>query len=105
MSTEGEPSILLTTEECETPAARFLWSDVRAVTVSSRPAEHDDVLALRFLLSDGRTVELSEEGPGFTQLVEFLPEVLRGFPDHNEWLYDAAEAEPGSETLLYERGE
>ncbi len=102
MTSAGD-SIRLTTIECEA-GTRFLWSDVRAVTVVTRPSEHDDILALRFALADGRVVELSEECPGFTQLVQFLPEVLPGFPDHNEWLYEASEGGPESETLLYEAG-
>ncbi|MFN2441180.1 MAG: hypothetical protein ABR517_00705 [Thermoanaerobaculia bacterium] len=103
MSAPGEPSITVTSEGCE-GAARFFWSDVRAVSVASRPAHDDDVLVLRFTLRDGRSLELSEQIAGFTQLVQFLPEVLPGFPDHNEWLYEVSETEPGSETLLFEQG-
>ncbi|HEY0591120.1 MAG TPA: hypothetical protein VGF40_05100, partial [Thermoanaerobaculia bacterium] len=93
----------LTSEGCEA-GARFLWSDVRAVSVVTRSSELDDLLALRFALRDGRTVEVNETRPGFTQLVQILPDVLAGFPDQNEWLYDATEADPESETLLYEAG-
>jgi hypothetical protein len=103
MSATGETSINVTSEGCE-GAARFLWSDVRAVSVANRPAPDDDLLVLRFTLRDGRSVELSEQISGFTQLVQFLPEVLPGFPDHNEWLYEAGETEPGAETLLFEQG-
>jgi hypothetical protein len=94
-------AIHLTSEGCEA-GVRFLWSDVRAVSAVTRPSEYDDLLALRFALRDGRTVELNETRPGFTQLVQFLPEVLPGFPDQNEWLYEATEAAPESETVLYE---
>lgn len=100
MSAAEEP-IRLTSEGCDA-GVTFLWSDVHAVSVVNRPSEDDDLLALRFALRDGRTVELNETRPGFTQLVQFLPEVLPGFPDQNEWLYDATEADPESETLLYE---
>lgn len=100
MSVSGE-SIVVTSEGCE-GAARFRWSDVRAVSVANRPGDLDEVLALRFALRDGGVIEVSEEVSGFTQLVQILPEVLPGFPDHNEWLYDAAETEPGAETLLFE---
>jgi hypothetical protein len=102
MSDAGAPSIVVTSEGCE-GAARFLWADVRAVSVANRPGEQDDILALRFALRDGRTVELTEAISGFTQLVHVLPEVFPGFPEHNEWLYEAAETEPGSETLLFEQ--
>ena len=101
MSAAGESAIVVTSEGCE-GAARFLWSDVRAVSVANRPGERDDVLALRFTLRDGKAIEVSEEVSGFTQLVQVLPEVLPGFPDHNEWLYEASETEPGAETLLFE---
>lgn len=100
MSAAADP-IRVTSEGCEA-GAQFLWSEVLAVSAVTRPAEYDDLLALRFALRDGRTVELNETRPGFTQLVQFLPEVLPGFPDQNEWLYEATEASPESETLLYE---
>lgn len=102
MSAAGESSIVVTSEGCE-GAARFHWSDVRAVSVANRPGAGDDILALRFTLRDGRTMEVREEVAGFTQLVQLLPDVLPGFPDHNEWLYEAGETEPGSETLLFEQ--
>lgn len=103
MNTADRDPIIVTDEGCQ-GAARFLWSDVRAVSVANRPTDRDDILVLRFALLDARSVELSEEVPGFTQLVQFLPEALPGFPDHNEWLYEVSEAEPGSETLLFEQG-
>ncbi|HEU5163748.1 MAG TPA: hypothetical protein VFV54_11415 [Thermoanaerobaculia bacterium] len=102
MSSAGESSITVTSEGCE-GAASFLWSEVRAVSVANRPGEEDDILALRFALRDGRTMEVREDVAGFTQLVQVLPEVFPGFPDHNEWLYEAAETEPGSEMLLFEQ--
>lgn len=102
MSAEAD-AIRLTSEGCDA-GAPFLWSDVRAVSVVTRPSEYDDLLALRFALRDGRTVELAETRPGFTQLVQVLPDVLPGFPDQNEWLYDASESDPESETLLFEAG-
>lgn len=103
MSAEPE-AISVTSEGCEAAGVRFLWSDVGAVSVVSRPSESDDLLALRFALRDGRTLELVETRPGFTQLVQALPAVLPGFPDQNEWLYDASESDPQSEMLLYEAG-
>lgn len=100
MSAADAP-IHLTSEGCDA-GEPFLWSDVRAVSVVTRLYGDDDLLALRFALSDGRTVELNEARTGFTQLVQALPEVLPGFPDQNEWLYDASDGDPESETMLFE---
>ena len=101
MSALSETAIVVSPEGCQGPVP-FLWTEVRAVSVANRPAPDADVLALRFTLRDGRSIELSEEVPGFTQLVQFLPEVLPGFPEHDEWLYDAAGTAPNSETVLFE---
>ncbi|HVR44546.1 MAG TPA: hypothetical protein VMS56_13995 [Thermoanaerobaculia bacterium] len=83
---------------------RFRWSDLGSVTALTRPGELEDRLTLRLRLADGRTVEVDEATGGFTQLVEALPDILPGFPERNEWLYETAGGDPSEETVLYEAG-
>lgn len=99
-----EPAALrLTTDGCELPGdARFRWSEVERISALTRSTGEEELLTMRFLLRNGQIVEINEGVPGFTQLVGFLPEVLSGFPDQNEWIYGMEEAGPTEEQILFE---
>ncbi|HUP64398.1 MAG TPA: hypothetical protein VM557_03865 [Thermoanaerobaculia bacterium] len=83
-------------------APSLLWTDVVAVSAMRRADGDAEALTLRLQLRDGQSVEVSEGMTGFTHLVGMLPEVLPGFPEQNEWFYEAAEGDSTSEHLLYE---
>jgi hypothetical protein len=96
------PVVIISSDGFELAEQRFRWEDVERITARRRPGGDEDELALRFALRDGRSVEVPESIPGFTQLVVLLPELLSGFPESNEWLYEVGDADPSDEELLYE---
>lgn len=98
------PVVVVTSDGCEFADQRFRWEQVERITARKRPGGDEDELALRFALRDGKTLEVGESTPGFTQLVVLLPELLSGFPESNEWLYDVGDADPSEEELLFEAG-
>lgn len=80
---------------------KFRWADVESITALKRSTEHDEAISLRFGLRGQESIEIHEGMGGFTPLVSYLPEVLSGFPDREEWLYQVSDADLSDETLLY----
>lgn len=82
-------------------ARRIRWADVERISAGRRPTPTDDQLSLRFELRGGDSFEVAEDVAGFTQLPVLLPELLPGFPESSEWLFDVDEDAPSEDQVLY----
>lgn len=80
---------------------KFRWAEVESITALKRSTDRDEALFLRFGLRGQEPVEIHEGMGGFTPLVDYLPGVLAGFPDREEWLHQVDDADLSDETLLY----
>ena len=74
----------MSTSESSQPLASLEWHDVRAVLAYKRDVYAVDLICLGFVTPE-RTIEVHEDMPGWSQLLEQLPSWLPGVPPVSDW--------------------
>lgn len=68
----------------------FTWQEVASVSAFKRDTYIVDLICVIFELNRQTTIELNEEMPGWSHLVEMIPQYLPGALAQDEWFTKVA---------------
>ena len=80
-----DKTVLVSRDNPREIVAEADFDQIQKVVAFKRDAWAVDLICLQIYTTDGMFFEVNEEIAGWTRLVYRLPDVLPGFPEHNEW--------------------